>query len=135
MPRLMAPQPTMTQTLLALPRQLGTFARWYRRTPDRLRRPEPAMRLGVGAVAVWFSVFFLALGIMAGRSAALVSPARPGVASAGPISGWASVGYCLAALLGPVGLALFLTRRQRIGLSVLGSMLVLGQIVTLLSLR
>ena len=108
--------------MLSLPDQVAAGMRLYRNTPARLRRPEPAMRLGVTAVSVWFTLLFGALAIFTTRTGAGAAFHRG--------SSWAW-GYAGAALLGPIGLALFLTRRHRAGLGALGAMFLLGQLVTL----
>ena len=42
-----------------------------------------------------------------------------------------SFGFYVAALLGPVGLGLFLTRRYRVGLGFIAAMLLIGQAVAI----
>ena len=111
------PRPTTAERLLALPAQVQVGYQAYRRTPAILRRPEPAARLGITVAATWFSVLFLALGLSADRS---------GSAGASVV-----LGFGAAALLGPVGAAVFLTRRHRLGLALVAAMLVLGQAVAL----
>lgn len=116
------PARSLGHTIVALPRNVSTGMRVYRSTPRRLRKPDPAVRAGVSVVTVWFSVLFVGLGVLlvrASSSGALHDTARPWV-----------YGYFLAGVLGPVGLTLFLSRRYRAGLSVLGSMFLLVQLVT-----
>ena len=110
------PKPWWRQVLDAPPAILSGL-RWYQRVPARLRRPEPAARLAVTGLTLWFAALFVMLGVLAGRTGALDHPGSP--AGAG--------GFYLAAILGVAGLALFLTRRLRVGLGLIGAMLVLAQ--------
>ena len=119
MARLILPPRSKLESVVSFPHQLATAVRVYRRTPPRLRRAEPAMRIGATVAAVWFAVLYTCLAVYAQRTAA---------------SAMTTVGYGIAALLGPLGLGLFLTRRQRAGLGALGGMLVLGQVVTIASM-
>jgi hypothetical protein len=111
-----------TQTLLTLPQQVALGLRVYQRTPPRLRRPEPVLRLGVASMCLWFSMLFAALGVFAGR-AVVTSQHDHRVL-------W-SYGFYVAALLGPIGLGLFLTRRYRVGLGFIAAMLLMGQAVAI----
>jgi len=113
---------TRTQTLLTLPQQIALGMRVYRRTPSRLRRPEPALRLGVAALCVWFSMLFGILGLLAGRAVITTQPDHRVL--------W-SFGFYGAAVLGPIGLGLFLTRRYRVGLGFIAAMLLTGQAVAI----
>lgn len=119
--RLRVPPPTRLQSLLALPEQITSGLRLYHRTPTRLRRPEPAIRLGVAVVSTWFTLLFGALAMFTTRTPAGTVIHRG--------SGWAYA-YVLAAVLGPIGLMLFLTRRHRAGVSALAAMFLLGQLAT-----
>ncbi len=110
---LVAERPSLTDRVVAAPRQVRTVVAVYRRTPARLRRPEPALRLGVAATGAWFGALFALLAVATSRAAT--------------VDRVITVAFAAAALLGPTGVALFLTRRPRPGLSALGAMLVLGQ--------
>lgn len=120
MARLVVPPRSTLETMVAVPRQVVTAVRVYRRTPQRLRRTEPAARLGVAIASVWFAVLYVSLAVSSYRapsSTALIT-----------------MGYAAAAALGPIGCALFLSRRPRAGLTVLGGMLVVGQAVAVASM-
>jgi len=115
MAHLVVPPRSTFRTVVAVPGQLVAAARLYRRAPARLRRPEPAARAGVTVASGWFGLLFLCLAVLSHRS------------GASPLS---TLGYATAAVLAPLGLGLFLSRRPRVSLAVLGAMLVLGQVVT-----
>lgn len=125
LPRLMVARPGPVASLVAAPRQVLAGARLYQRTPSRLRRPEPAMRLAVAGVVGWFSLFFVALAVLVARVAPAAAPIRGGA--------WLSAGYLVAAVLGPIGLGLFVTRHHRPGLILVASMFVAAQAVTLVA--
>ncbi|MBI2705750.1 MAG: hypothetical protein HYX32_10745 [Actinobacteria bacterium] len=97
--------------MVSFPRQAIAAARVYRRTPRRLRGLEPAARAGLTVATVWFVLLFFSLGVVALRSQSRI----------------VGIGYLAGAVLGPIGLGLFLTRRPRVGLVVVGAMLVVGQ--------
>lgn len=111
-------QRSLVAAIVNLPHTASSGVRWYRRTPRRLRRPGPAIRVGVATATVWFTTLFVLLGVLVNRLAPTV---------------WAD-GYYLAALLGPAGLALLLAHRYREGSIVLASMFVVAQIVTVAAL-
>ena len=119
--RLVVPPPTRLQSLLALPEQITTGRRIYASIPPRLRRPEPALRVGVAVVSTWFTLLFGALAVFTTRT-----PAGDAI-HRGPA--WAYA-FALAAVLGPVGLTLFLTRRHRAAIGALAAMFVVGQLAT-----
>jgi hypothetical protein len=111
-----------TETLLTLPQQIALGVRLYQRTPARLRRPEPALRLGVASLSIWFTRLFAVLGVYAGRAVVTSQPDHRVL--------W-SFGFYAAAALGPIGLGLFLTRRYRVGLGFIAAMLLMGQAVAI----
>jgi hypothetical protein len=120
--RLVVPPPSRLESMLARPDQVAAALRLYRRTPAPLRRPQLALRVGVAVMTTWFTLLFGALAVFTTRTAA------GGAFHRGP--SWAYA-YVVAAALGPIGLALFLTRRHRAGVGALAAMFVLGQIATL----
>lgn len=112
-----------TQTLHSISTARRTLWRawcWYRRTPAPLRRPEPALKAAAIAVGIWFGGLFGLLGLHVLRATADGAPTWPG---------WAIV-YLTAASLAPLGSALVLTRRYRVGAGMLGATLVIGQLCT-----
>lgn len=103
-------------------RNSRTAARLYRITPPALRRPEPALRAGTAGATAWFAVLFLALGLAT----------MDGTGESTPLDG-TGLGYLSAALMGGAGLVCVATHRLRPAAWCLGTMLVLGQVVSLVA--
>lgn len=119
-PRVIRPPATRLERLSGLPGRVAEGARLYRRTPPRLRRPEPVARAAVTAGATWCAVVFGALGALASRSTpALVLPAGVPVGTA----------FYAVAVLGAAAGAVFWTRRTRVGLRLLAAAAVAGPAV------
>ncbi len=85
----------------------------YYRVPQRLRRPAPAMRLGLAAACLWFALLFAVLGLSVADSALHL------------------VGFELAAIAGLGGAVSVVLRNAALAIRLFGFMLTMGQVSAL----